>query len=82
MTNLDHRLISVFHNAFPEIPKDKLQQTTQQNTQSWDSVAAITLMNLIEEEFDIQLEFDDLADLTSFELVKNYLASKMALPKA
>lgn len=81
MNNLEQRLVSVFQNAFPDVPEDRLTSVTQENTQSWDSVAAITLMNLIEEEFEMQLDFEDLADLTSFALVRDYLAAKLAQPK-
>lgn len=81
MNNLDQRLISVFRNAFPDVPEDRLSSVTQENTQSWDSVAAITLMNLIEEEFEMQLDFEDLADLTSFARVRDYLAPKLTESK-
>lgn len=82
MNNLEERLISVFRNTFPDVPEDRLTSVTQENTQSWDSVAAITLMNLVEEEFEMQLDFDDLADLTSFARVRDYLAAKLAQAQA
>lgn len=82
MNNQEHRLVSVFRNAFPDVPEDRIPSITQENTQSWDSVAAITLMNLIEEEFETQLDFEDLAELTSFTRVRDYLAVKLAQVKA
>ena len=40
---------------------------------SWDSLAGITLLSLIEEEFGIAISPDDSADLISFELIFDYL---------
>ena len=82
MDNVTQRLIALFESAFPDLSGDKVISATQENTQNWDSVAAITLMNLIEEEFEIQMDFEDLADLTSFELIRDYIANKLAEVKA
>jgi acyl carrier protein len=46
---------------------------TQATVPEWDSVAAITLVNVLEEEFQIEMDFEVLADLTSFELILDYL---------
>jgi acyl carrier protein len=40
---------------------------------SWDSLAGITLISLIEEEFNINILPDDAAGLTSFELILDHL---------
>jgi acyl carrier protein len=41
--------------------------------EQWDSVAAITLVNVIEEEFSTQIDYDHLPDLDSFAKVLAYL---------
>jgi acyl carrier protein len=40
-------------------------------------VAAITLVNVIEEEFGIEMDFDQLADLDSFRRVRDYLGREV-----
>jgi len=40
---------------------------------SWDSLAGITLLSLIEEEFSISISPDDAAGFVSFELILNHL---------
>lgn len=82
MDNLEQKLKDIFETTFPDLPTEKINAATQENTQNWDSVAAITLMNLIEEEFQMQMDFEDLADLTSFEKIKDYLAAKIPETKA
>ena len=76
--NIKERLQNIFESVFPDLPAEQVPQATQNNTQNWDSVAAITLMNLVEEEFEIQMDFEDLGDLTSFSKVLNYLNERVA----
>lgn len=78
MTNSESRLISIFESVFPDLPADRIQSATQSTVPNWDSVAAITLMNLIEEEFSLEMDFDDLADLTSFGKILAYIDRKLS----
>jgi len=47
---------------------------------AWDSSAVITLVNVIEDEFGIQVDFDLLADLDSFDRFHEYLRKKRESP--
>lgn len=73
MDNLEERLVRVFETVFPDLPADTIPTASQSSTQGWDSIAAITLINLIEEEFEIQMDFDRAAELTSFPEILAYL---------
>jgi len=73
MDNLESRLIKVFETVFPDLSADKIRTASQSSVENWDSIAAITLINLIEEEFEIQMDFEKAADLTSFPEVLEYL---------
>ena len=78
MDNSEEKLVKIFETAFPDLPADQITTATQDRTQNWDSVAAITLMNLIEEEFAIQMDFEDLGELTSFQKILTYITRKLA----
>jgi acyl carrier protein len=73
MDDLEQRLKSLFETVFPDLPPEKIRSASQESVETWDSVAAITLMNLIEEEFGIEMDLDRAADLTSFSKVLEYL---------
>jgi acyl carrier protein len=73
MDNREAKLIKVFQTVFPEMDSGQARAASQESVSGWDSVAAITLMNVIEEEFEIQLDFDKAADLTSFVQILDYL---------
>jgi acyl carrier protein len=77
MDNSEERLVKIFETTFPDLPTDQITTATQDRVQNWDSVAAITLMNLIEEEFSIQMDFEDLGELTSFQKILTYVNGKL-----
>ena len=46
---------------------DSVDETmTRDNTEKWDSLAHITLMTAIEDEFEIMLETEDILNLKSY----------------
>jgi len=73
MDNKEAKLVKVFQTVFPDMDAEKIPAASQESVPGWDSVAAITLMNVIEEEFETQLDFDKAADLTSFQEILGYL---------
>jgi acyl carrier protein len=68
MSDLDSRLEAVFGAVFPGVESSALAGATREAVAAWDSVAAVTLATLIEEEFG--LEFDDAGEWTSFQQVR------------
>lgn len=73
MDNVKPRLVSCFQTVFPDLSEQQALSASQSNLAEWDSVAAITLVNVIEDEFGIEMDLDALADLDSFDKVSAYL---------
>lgn len=73
MDNLQNRLVNCFRLVFPDLPETQLVSASQESVAQWDSIAAITLVNVIEEEFQTTIDFDQLADLDSFPRILQYL---------
>ena len=73
------RLTTCFQTVFPDLPAAEIPAANQASVAAWDSVAAITLVNVIEEEFEIQMDFDQLADLDSFSHIHDYLSREMQI---
>ena len=72
------KLVNCFRIVFPSLSDGEIYTASQDCLQAWDSVAAITLANVIEEEFQTAVEFEALADLTSFSLILQYLERQQA----
>jgi acyl carrier protein len=76
VAELASRLGRCFAAVFPEIPEVELTSARMESVAGWDSIATITLVNVIEEEFGVQIDPEDLPRLVSFEGVRNYLVER------
>ena len=56
----------VFFESF-EIDKSILPGLSYQDIPEWDSVGHMNLMNALEEEFNLELDIDDIIDFSSYE---------------
>jgi acyl carrier protein len=71
--NDERRLISCFQTVFPDMAEADIPSATQASVPAWDSIASITLVNVIEEEFQFPMDFDLLGELDSFPKVLTYI---------
>ena len=77
MDETRQRLANCFQTVFPDLPEAEIATASTSTLATWDSVAAITLMNVIEDEFGFEMDLDDLADLDSFDKVYSYLQKRL-----
>ena len=73
MNPITPRLTACFQTVFPDLPAAEIPAASQATVAAWDSVAAITLVNVIEEEFGFEMDLDQLADLDSFSRILDYV---------
>jgi acyl carrier protein len=74
MDPITTRLTACFQTVFPDLPPAQIPRASQTSVAKWDSTAAIMLVNVIEDEFEIQIDFDLLAELDSFDRFHEYLS--------
>jgi acyl carrier protein len=67
------RLMNCFAAVFPGLPAAEIPTATPLTVAAWDSIANVTLLAVVEEEFGITVDADDLERLTSFEAMLEYL---------
>ncbi len=74
MTNRE-KYIKCFTDAL-EVPSEEVEKLEYQGVESWDSVGHMSLIAALEDSFDIQMDTDDIVDLSSFakgiEILKKY----------
>jgi acyl carrier protein len=78
MTNTRQRLANCFANVFPDVPPDQIPNASAESVAAWDSVAHITLLIAIAEEFGVEFESEDFDELVSFSLIADYLENRTA----
>lgn len=74
MSNLE-KYNGAFVNTL-NITENMLDGLVYQGIQEWDSIGHMELVSAIEEAFDIEIETDDIIDLSSYEKGKEILSSK------
>ena len=73
MDGQEARLTDCFLAVFPELAANEIVQASSSSVPSWDSVTTVTLLAVVEEEFGISIEVDDLAKFDSFKGILGYL---------
>lgn len=73
MDELEKRLASCFLTVFPELPCDEITHASPTTVRAWDSVAVVTLIAVVEEEFGINIEVEDPGQFDSFQRFLTYL---------
>lgn len=76
MSETQSRLIRCFRGVFPSLPEAEIPHATASTVEGWDSVASVTLLATIEEEFGLQIDVQDMTELVSFEKLLGYLQAK------
>lgn len=77
MDETQKRLTNCFRVVFPDLSEAEISSASQETVAAWESVAAITLVNVIEEEFRVELDLDDLTELDSFPKISDYLQGRL-----
>jgi acyl carrier protein len=77
MDDVKKKLIGCFQIVFPDLPESEIPSLSQAAAPVWDSVAAITLLNVLEEEFGVEMDLDHVADLDSFDKIHAYLQARL-----
>lgn len=78
MIELRDRLIRCFRLVFPKLAEGRIPDANVTTVADWDSVAAITLIQVIEEEFQIEVDLEEIGELDSFDSIAAHLAAKIA----
>lgn len=73
MDKKETRLAQCFLEVFPELTPDEISQATPVSVQGWDSVSTITLLTVVEEEFGISVDAEDVIRFSSFNGILKYL---------
>jgi acyl carrier protein len=73
------RLAQCFKVLFPELGDKQVPHATKDSVATWDSVATVTLVNLVEEEFGTAIALEDVEHLNSFAQFLDYLQTREGL---
>ncbi len=73
MSDTRERLLGCFGLVFDGMSESEILAASPATNDRWDSIAALTLVNVIEDEFQVQVDFDRVGDLDSFAKILDYV---------
>jgi acyl carrier protein len=73
MPELDDRLDRCFASVFPALGPDQIHAASVESVSAWDSLAAVTLIAILEQEFETPIDLMEMPELTSYHAVREYL---------
>jgi acyl carrier protein len=78
MADVRTRLARCFSSVFPDLGPEAIEEASPETVQAWDSLANATLITVVEEEFELEIDPDELEELLSFEQLAAYIESRTA----
>jgi len=73
MNSTQERVTRCFSNVFPDLPEEEIPRASTASLALWDSVAHVTLLSSIAEEFGLSFELEDYEELVSYPLIVDRL---------
>ena len=73
--NLQERVLEIMRETFEM--ENVSTDVSQKNCERWDSLRHLTMASELEEAFDIELEPEEIAEMTDFSRVIDMLQSKL-----
>lgn len=76
MAELDDRLIRCVSSVFPNLSEEDIQASDVAQLMEADSLAAVTLVAVLDEEFGLNLDLEGLVKLGSFQALQRHLRER------
>jgi acyl carrier protein len=76
MSEQGDRLVRCFASAFPTLSEGEIRASNAASWFDFDSLAGVTLVALIDQEFGVNIDLSDLLELRSFERIEQFLRER------
>ncbi len=76
MSTVIERVDRCFSDVFPKIKPDEIPGSSATSLEGWDSIAQVTLLSSLSEEFGFDFEVEDFEELVSHQRIVEYLEKK------
>ena len=78
MDNVSRKAAACFRAVFPDLKAEDLPGANTKTVAAWDSVAQVTLLSSLSEEFGVDFDVEDFEKLDSYSLIVSHLRSMAA----
>ena len=82
MSDVENRLSRCFTSVFPALDHGDISSASMEFLEAWELLASVTLLAVVEQEFNVKIDLLDLPELNSFATIRAYIdPHKTAPPK-
>jgi acyl carrier protein len=78
MDDTQVRLANCFLALFPNLTAEEIETASPTTVTGWDSLSSLTLLTLVGEEFNLEMDFESLLERLSYERILEYLQQNAA----
>jgi acyl carrier protein len=76
VSEIKEKVVRCFSSVFPDLSEQEICRASTASVAAWDSVAHVTLLATIAEEFGRSFELEDFEELVSYSLIINRLENQ------
>ena len=76
MDDIHYKLKRCFAAVFPDVRQGSIEVASPETINGWDSIAMVTLISIVEEEFGQPIPLEEIPNLNSFDNLYRYLTNK------
>ena len=69
--------MNCFTTVFPNLPPNEVESSNAASMAEWDSLATVTLIAVMEEEFECRFNLEEMEILISFEIILEIIKGKL-----
>ena len=81
MTELDNRLFRCISSIFPNVSVADIRELDVARLMDMDSLAAVTLVAVIDEEFGVTVDAEILREFGTFHAIRQYLCENASIDR-
>ena len=74
LSAIQSKLVECFSTVFPDLDPGEIPTASQATVPQWDSIGALTLVSVLEEQFQTPIDLEAVVDLDSFHRILEYLS--------
>jgi acyl carrier protein len=78
MSDIQARLARCFQAVFVDLDPAQISEASTSTVASWDSLNHINLLTVIGEEFGVEVDYEESAELTSYAAMAEHLNRRLA----
>ena len=72
----NERLKRCFRAIFPNLPEERIEEADSTNTEGWDSLSAVMLLSVVQQEYAVVFDVSEVSELSSFKKIYEELCNR------